>query len=63
MRYDIDGPIDKDIPLDKYIEQKINMIQNEFHLRISDSEWRALRSAKSKIQADRVARDIFMDRL
>lgn len=63
MRYDIDGPVEREVPLDEYITQKINMIQNEFHLRISDKEWHALRTAKSKIQADRIARDIFMDRL
>lgn len=63
MRYDIDGPVEKEVPLDKYIQQKIDMIQHEFHLKISDSEWRALRSAKTKRQVDRVARDIFMDKL
>lgn len=51
------------IGLDEYIEQKIKMLKEDFKIRLSFKDIANLKACTSEMQVDRVARDIFKNKL
>lgn len=53
----------KAVPLHIYIEEKIDMLESEFKIKLKFQEVCGLRSCRSEKAADRYAHDIIMNRL
>lgn len=49
----------ENIPLDKYIEEKIYLLTTEFNFKLAKSEINHLKELKSEIAVDQYARTLF----
>ena len=47
----------------QYIEDKITMLTKDFRIKLSYDEVEALKSATTETQVDRIAHDIFLNKL
>ena len=47
--------------LDKYIEEKLRMLQKDFKIKLKRPQIDRLMECKSEFETDRVARDIIMN--
>lgn len=52
-----------DIPLDKYIERKLDMLRSEFKIYVTKAEEKHMIALTTEIQVDAFARKIIMDKL
>lgn len=52
-----------DIPLDKYIERKLDMLRTHFKIYVTKAEERYMMSLPTETQVDAFARKIIMDKL
>lgn len=54
---------EKQVPLPRYMDRKIKMLREDFHIRLTKTEVAAIRGAQSEIEVDRIARDIIHRKL
>ena len=54
---------EKDVDLKTYIENKINMLEDDFYIRLSWHECQRFRSLTSETQVDNYAHSILVNRL
>lgn len=50
------------VPIERYINSKIIILENDFLIKLDDGELKKLQQAKSEYQVDRIARDIIFSR-
>lgn len=53
----------RSVPLTQYKREKIDMLENEFMIRLKHPEWARLMTGADEGEVDRAAHDIIMNRL
>ena len=53
----------KSVPLSEYVDNKINMLKNEFYLKLTDDEVDHLNCLKSEYEVDAYAHKLLIEKL